>query len=125
MTETSSSPQSVYAKVLPVIVWILRLSLGGVFVLSGITKGIDLWGFIYKIEEYFSVWGIEQPRSLVVMAALGISCSEFTLGLMLMIGCYRRFSAWALLVVMAVCFHCRCTHIWWILWPIVVALVTF
>lgn len=100
MTETSSSPQSVYAKVLPVIVWILRLSWWSVCIV-GITKGIDLWGFIYKIEEYFSVWGIEQPRSLVVMAALGISCSEFTLGLMLMIGCYRRFSAWALLVVMA------------------------
>lgn len=100
MVKESSS--SFYARALPFIVWILRIALGAVFVVSGLSKGLDIWGFIYKIEEYLNVWGMDQPRSLVLAAALCISCYEFTLGLMLMIGCYRRFTVCALLAMMAV-----------------------
>ncbi len=96
------SSGSFYSRALPYIVWILRIALGAVFVISGLSKGLDIWGFIYKIEEYLTVWGMDQPRSLVLASALCISCYEFTLGLMLMIGCYRRFSVWALLGMMAV-----------------------
>lgn len=91
-----------YIKALPWIVWTLRIALGAVFLVSGLSKGIDLWGFVYKIEEYLSVWDFVQPRSLVVVAAMGISCYEFTFGAMLLVGCYRRFSASALLAMMAV-----------------------
>ncbi len=94
--------QAVRGNMLPWIVWALRILLGGVFVVSGLAKAIDLWGFIYKIEEYLVVWQFVQPRSLVVMVALGISGFEFTMGLMLMLGCYRRFSVWSLLAMMAV-----------------------
>lgn len=100
MDKESSS--SFYSKAIPYIVWILRIALGAVFVVSGLSKGLDIWGFIYKIEEYLNVWGMDQPRSLVLAAALCISCYEFTLGLMLMIGCYRRFTVCALLAMMAV-----------------------
>lgn len=100
MDKKSSS--SFYSKAIPYVVWILRIALGAVFVVSGLSKGLDIWGFIYKIEEYLNVWGMDQPRSLVLAAALCISCYEFTLGLMLMIGCYRRFTVCALLAMMAV-----------------------
>lgn len=100
MDKESSS--SFYSKAIPYVVWILRIALGAVFVVSGLSKGLDIWGFIYKIEEYLNVWGMDQPRSLVLAAALCISCYEFTLGLMLMIGCYRRFTVCALLAMMAV-----------------------
>ena len=41
-----------------VAIWMLRLFVGGVFVLSGFVKMIDLWGFVFKIEEYLGVWGM-------------------------------------------------------------------
>ncbi len=34
-----------------VTVWVLRLLIGGVFVMSGLVKSLDLWGFVFKIEE--------------------------------------------------------------------------
>lgn len=86
----------------PWIVWTLRIVVGGVFIMSGLVKDIDLWGFVYKIEEYLTAWGIRQPRSMVVMAALGISGAEFILGAMLATGSYKRTAVWGLLAMMAV-----------------------
>lgn len=70
--------------------------------MSGLVKDIDLWGFVYKIEEYLAAWDIRQPRSMVVMAALSVSAAEFILGVMLATGSYKRTSLWALLAMMAV-----------------------
>lgn len=84
------------------IVWTLRLLLGAVFIVSGIAKGLDIWGFVYKIEEYLGVWGIEQPHSLCLVAAIGIAGAEFLGGLSLATGCYRRVAVWLLSAIMAV-----------------------
>ncbi len=84
------------------IVWTLRLLVGATFIVSGLSKTIDLWGFIYKIEEYLRVWGMMQPRSLVLMAAMCISGGEFLLGMMTLVGAYRRSAPLLLLVMMAV-----------------------
>lgn len=86
----------------PTMVWTLRVLIGAVFVLSGFVKGIDLWGFVFKLEEYLAVWDLSQPRSLVLMGALLISGYEFVFGLLLAMGCYKRVSVWALLLQMAV-----------------------
>ncbi len=88
-------------KYLSYSVWVLRIIIGGLFVMSGLVKGIDLWGFIYKIEEYFEVWGITQPHSLSVIIALTLSMVEFITGSMLVLGAYRRGSVWILLSIMA------------------------
>lgn len=85
-----------------VIIWMLRLLLGGVFVMSGLTKSIDLWGFLFKLEEYLGVWHITQPRSVAFMAAMLISGYEFVLGALLMLGCYKRVSVWGLTLTMVV-----------------------
>lgn len=70
--------------------------------MSGLVKGIDLWGFVFKIEDYLEVWDMSQPRSLVLMAALLISGYEFVFGLLLAVGCYKRFAVWALAALMMV-----------------------
>ena len=88
-------------KVMPWIVWALRLLIGGVFVMSGFVKAIDLWGFVYKTSEYFMVWDIPQPHSLYVMIALSLSMAEFMIGCMLVIGAYRRLTVWAFAAMMA------------------------
>ena len=89
-------------KLLSPLVWALRIIVGSVFIVSGIAKLIDLWGGIYKIEQYFSVWDIPALRSIVFMIALMLSAFEFIMGLLLATGSYKRVAAWALLAMMSV-----------------------
>lgn len=86
----------------PLTVWMLRILVGGVFIISGLAKAIDIWGFVFKIEEYLSVWHMMQPRSLVLMGAILLSGYEFVFGLLLLLGCYKRVAVWALTATMAV-----------------------
>lgn len=85
-----------------ITVWVLRVLVGGLFVFSGVVKGIDLWGFMFKLEEYLAVWDMSQPRSVVLMAAMAVSAYETVFGFLLMTGCYKRVAPWALILSMAV-----------------------
>lgn len=85
----------------PAVVWALRILIGGVFILSGFVKGIDPWGSFIKINEYFTVWGWDIPRSLVTCAAFALGAFEFVWGILLFLGCYRRTSVWLLSLLMA------------------------
>lgn len=85
-----------------VTVWMLRLLVGGVFIMSGLVKMIDLWGFVFKIEEYLAIWNLTQPRTIVFMLAMGVSGYEFVLGVLLAMGCYKRVAPWGLLLTMVV-----------------------
>lgn len=86
---------------LPWTVWTLRLLVGVVFIMSGIAKCIDIWGFSFKIEEYFIAWGMVLPQTLYVVGAICLSIIEFLLGAVLAFGCYRRSVPWLLLLIMA------------------------
>ena len=44
-------------------VWLFRLIVGGTVIISGVTKLVDLWGTVFKIEDYFTVWQWEVPRT--------------------------------------------------------------
>lgn len=83
-------------------IWLLRVVVGGVFIVSGFVKLVDLWGFVFKLEEYLSVWNLMQPRTIVLVAALLISGYEFVLGSLLAMGCYKRSVPWGLGLMMAV-----------------------
>jgi len=83
-----------------VTVWALRVAIGAVFVMSGLSKMIDLWGFVFKIEEYLAVWHMTQPRTIVFMGALLLSGYEFVLGALLLMGCYKRVASWGLMLSM-------------------------
>lgn len=87
-------------KTLDIAVWVLRVAVGAVFVMSGLVKSIDLWGFCFKIEEYLVVWNVDMPQSLCLIAALLISSAEFILGMMLAVGAYRRSCPWLLTLMM-------------------------
>ncbi|MCM1449068.1 MAG: DoxX family protein [Clostridiales bacterium] len=77
-------------------VWVLRILIGGVFVTSGLAKVVDLWGTLFKIEDYLAVWHIDVPRTLIMVGALMLATFEFCAGLLLALGCYRRVVTWAL-----------------------------
>lgn len=83
------------------IVWTLRVLVGATFVVSGLAKVIDEWGFVYKIEQYLSIWDISIPRTIVLAGAIGLSGAEFVFGLLLSAGCYRRVITWLLAATMA------------------------
>ncbi len=76
------------------LVWIFRILVGATFLVSGWSKSIDPWGFIYKIEEYFSVWGLVLPREITLAFAMLLSVSEFVAGMLVATGAMRRVSVW-------------------------------
>ena len=69
---------------------ICRLLLGLVFIFSGFVKAVDPWGFAYKIQEVFSVWDFSFFNFLALPMSFSISALEFTLGLCLCVGAYRK-----------------------------------
>lgn len=83
------------------IVWVMRIAIGAVFIVSGLAKAIDPWGTIYKMEQYLNVWGLPDVRSLVIVASVALSSVEFLLGTLLLAGSYRRSAPLLLLAVMA------------------------
>ncbi len=89
----------------PVMRWLTlasRLVVGVVFIVSGCTKMIDLWGFIFKISDYLAVWHLNVPQPLILTGAALLSLVEFTSGTALMLGCYRRLSLLVVTALMAV-----------------------
>ncbi len=83
-----------------VLVWAFRVLVGGTFIVSGLAKMIDLYGFVYKIEQYLAVWDMIQPRALVVGVAICLSGIEFLFGFLLLLGCYKRSAAYLLTLLM-------------------------
>ena len=93
--------KSVFSSYLtPTITWILRIIIGGTFIISGLTKMIDVWGFTYKIEQYLNVWGWDVTRPIVVIVAMTISAIEFVLGCMMATGSYKKSSPWIATIIM-------------------------
>jgi uncharacterized membrane protein YphA (DoxX/SURF4 family) len=78
-----------------------RLLLGAVFVFSGFVKAVDPMGFEIKIGEYLSAWGVEGFKMAVAVTAFNLIALEFTIGIGLLLGVYRRYTSVAALVLMA------------------------
>lgn len=78
-----------------------RLLLGVVFVFSGTVKAIDPTGGAIKIGEYLASFGLDKLQSLSVMLSFNLSAIEFTLGVCLLLGVYRRYTTFLTLLMMA------------------------
>lgn len=89
--------------ILRLCVWIARLFVGGTFVVSGMTKMVDLYGSVNKFNDYFAAWGLTDvfPDGLVVLAAAGLAMAEFLTGFTLASGSMRRTSAVCASAIMA------------------------
>ena len=88
--------------VLPVMVWLMRIVVGGVFVFSGFAKAIDPWGTFYKFNEYLLTLGWDNLLGLSLFAAFAVPIIETVLGLMVLVGAYRRGAPLLLLLLMLV-----------------------
>ena len=93
---------AVKSRICTAAVWLARIITGATFVISGWAKAIDPWGFIIKVEEYLTVWGLSFPREVVLTGCVTLACIEFCTGVMLATGSLKRFSAMTGLAMMAV-----------------------
>ena len=83
------------------LVWISRIFVGVLFIISGLIKLNDPVGFSFKLEEYFSQGVLNLP--FLMPLALGISIFvvivEVILGVLLLIGFKPKFTVWSLLLM--------------------------
>lgn len=81
---------------------LMRLTVGGVFIFSGFTKGVDPWGSCYKITDYLNAMGLGEWTGLALLLAASLAALEFMLGIAIAVGAYRRSAPWLALLVMIV-----------------------
>ena len=86
---------------LKITTWVIRIIVGGLFIVSGFTKGIDPWGTIFKFNEYIGAWGYEVWDSLVLVGVFILCIAEFITGFCILTGCFRRTSSIAAILIMA------------------------
>ncbi|MFI2744014.1 BT_3928 family protein [Zhouia sp. PK063] len=81
---------------------ILRIIVGVIFIISGFVKLDDPLGFSYKLEEYFAPDVLNLnflvPFALIIATVMVIY--ELLLGVMLLVGFKKKFTAWSLLLMM-------------------------
>lgn len=79
----------------------LRILIGGTFICSGFVKGIDIWGVEYKIEDYLNALGWSWAYPFAGFAAFALPLYEFVLGVLLLVGSFRKVTVALLLAGMA------------------------
>ncbi len=89
--------------VLKIVVNICRFMLAVTFLFSGFVKANDPLGMVYKLEDYFSAWGINAvPEPFTLSIAIGIAFFEFILGVYLFFGMRRKWVSRITLVFMSI-----------------------
>lgn len=78
-----------------------RLLIGAVFIFSGFVKAVDPMGGAIKIGEYLTSFGLDRLQPFTVLLSFNLSAIEFTLGLCMLLGVYRRYVSFLSLLFMA------------------------
>lgn len=81
---------------------ISRYLLAILFIFSGFVKGVDPYGFAYKLDDYFRAFHADffQPLSLALSFIL--CAAELFIGLLLLFGVRLRLAAWGAFLFMVV-----------------------
>lgn len=85
-----------------IMVFLMRLAVGATFIFSGFVKAIDPWGSMYKFQEYFHALGWEAMLPYALFAAFALAALEFTLGVQLAVGAFRRMAPLATTLLLLV-----------------------
>ncbi len=81
------------------LIWFCRISVGLLFIFSGLIKANDPLGFSYKLQEYFEVFHVTFLNNLALCFAILLCAMEMILGFALLIGVYKKLVAWGLLLI--------------------------
>lgn len=79
-----------------------RILLGVVFIFSGTVKAIDPVGGTIKIDDYLTAFHLDFLKLFSVLFSMNLSALEFTLGVCMLMGVYRRYSSFLTLIFMLV-----------------------
>ncbi len=82
------------------LVLFARVITGALFTFSGFVKSVDPMGSAIKFEEYFISFGMEWLSFGALTFAVLLSAVELMLGLMLILGVFKRVTAWASMIFM-------------------------
>ena len=80
---------------------VARWVVGLVFMFSGFVKGIDPWGFNYKLTDYINSMGIEWLGALTFPGAFILPLLEFLIGVGLISGLFLKLSIRLAFIFMA------------------------
>jgi uncharacterized membrane protein YphA (DoxX/SURF4 family) len=82
------------------IVKVCKYLVGLLFIFSGFVKADDPLGFAYKLQEYFAKDALNLPwlDGFALTFSIVIPIVEMVLGFMIIIGAYRKFTLWMLLL---------------------------
>ena len=84
-----------------IIVEVARVIVGATFIFSGFVKGIDALGFQYKIQDYLVAMDLKSLFWMALPVAIFLIVLEFSLGVLLLLGVYRKWTTRIILLVMA------------------------
>lgn len=74
---------------------------GFLFIFSGLVKGIDPMGSMYKLTDYFTAFGLNSNDGISLYLGILLAATEFLIGFGLVTGLRYREAAWGLLLFMA------------------------
>ena len=66
--------------------------LAALFLFSGFVKAVDPVGTALKVSDYLTAFGLSALRGLSLSCAVGLIVVEFSLGVLLLMGLFRRFT---------------------------------
>jgi len=87
--------------------FVARTFVGGLFIVSGLVKANDPWGFAFKLEEYFSPMGLtfdfpffEIFHGFELEMSVVVCVAEIVLGVAVIVGGRIKLASWLLLLMM-------------------------
>lgn len=83
-----------------VIVETFRIVVGILFIFSGFVKAVDPWGSAYKIFDYLKAFDLSFLSFSALSVSFVLSALEFSLGVFLLAGVYRKLTSLIIVVFM-------------------------
>jgi len=81
---------------------IASLISGLVFIFSGLSKGVDPMGSMYKFVDYFTAFGLEAFNGLALILGIILCTAEFVIGFAILTGIRINLASWGLLIFMVI-----------------------
>lgn len=87
-------------KIKKILAEVFRVILGVTFIFSGFVKSVDPTGFAFKIEDYLAAFNMSFFSFLSLIASFILCGMELVLGIMMLLGIYRKLSSRLILLIM-------------------------
>ena len=96
--------------ILNIILWIIRIAVGGLFIFSGLVKANDPKGLAYKMGEFFEAWALKDNflpdfmywlNEFALPFAIIMIVLEIVAGLALILGYRFKFFSWLIFLLTA------------------------